>query len=210
MPELSNLLLFAVASLALTATPGPDMMIVAARSAAQGRSAGFATYLGVAAGSFVHALASAIGLSQLFLIVPFAYDVVRYLGAAYLAYLAYQAFRSAQPSTKPGKTPVAVSMTTMFRQGFLSNVLNPKVALFFLALFPQFIDPTVGPVWLQIFVLAIILNIVGLGVNGTVILIASRAVSSVSTSPTFEKFAHYALGTVFGGLAAKLAFEERN
>ena len=94
MPDYSTILLFAVAALALTATPGPDMLLIASRSAAQGRIAGLATYAGIAMGTYCHALAAAFGLSQLFLAVPIAYDLVRYAGAVYLLYLAWKAFTS--------------------------------------------------------------------------------------------------------------------
>src|SRR5258708_38218554 len=94
MPDISTLALFALACLALTATPGPDMLLIASRSASQGRASGFATLAGIQAGTYCHALAAALGLSQLFLAVPLAYDIVRYLGAVYLLYLAWQTFRS--------------------------------------------------------------------------------------------------------------------
>src|SRR6476620_5857108 len=94
MPDLSTLAVFAVACLALTATPGPDMLLIASRSVSQGRSAGFASLAGIQAGTYCHALGAAFGLSQLFLIVPIAYDFVRYAGAGYLLYLAWRAFRS--------------------------------------------------------------------------------------------------------------------
>jgi LysE type translocator len=95
MPDFSTLVLFAAACLALTATPGPDMLLIVSRSVSQGRASGFATLAGIQVGTYCHALAAALGLSQLFLVVPLAYDVVRYVGAAYLLYLAWQAFRSA-------------------------------------------------------------------------------------------------------------------
>jgi threonine/homoserine/homoserine lactone efflux protein len=202
-----TLALFALASLALVATPGPDMLLIAARSAAQGRTAGFMTYLGVAAGSFCHAAALALGLSQLFLAVPFAYDAVRYAGAIYLAYLAWQAFTASDTGLSPSGTPKPIAKRVMFRQGFLSNILNPKVALFFLALFPQFIDPTTGSVALQIMILATVLNVLGLCVNGLVVLLAGSMKNLTGRTQAFAKYSRYFLGTVFGGLAAKLLFD---
>ena len=94
MLDLSTLALFAIACLALTATPGPDMLLIASRSLSQGKASGFATLAGIQLGTYCHALAAAFGLSQLFLAVPLAYDVVRYAGAAYLLYLAWRAFRA--------------------------------------------------------------------------------------------------------------------
>ena len=94
MLDVSTLALFAAACLALTMTPGPDMLLILSRSVTQGRRSGFATLAGIQAGTYCHALAAAFGLSQLFLAVPFAYDAVRYAGAAYLLFLAYKAFRT--------------------------------------------------------------------------------------------------------------------
>ena len=207
MMDFQTLAIFSVASVALTATPGPDMLLIASRSAAQGRMAGFVTYLGVSAGSFCHALALALGLSQLFLAVPFAYDVIRYAGAAYLAYLAWQAFTARDSFATQTERTKKRSMRVMFRQGLFSNLLNPKVALFFLALFPQFVEPANGSVGLQVVVLAIVLNVVGLAVNGAVIMLASNVRLLSRNTQTFAKWSRYFLGTVFGGLAAKLAFD---
>lgn len=207
MPEISTLLLFAVASLALTATPGPDMMLIAARSAVQGRMAGLATYCGVSAGSFCHAAAMALGLSQLFMAVPVAYDLVRYAGAAYLLFLAWQAFTAKDGGVVPGRAQPMHSAVVMFRQGFLSNILNPKVALFFLALFPQFVTPEAGSVALQIMVLAVVLNVVGLAVNGVVILTASRAGAFLAGRGGYRRLANTLLGAVFAGLAARLVLD---
>ena len=174
MPDLSTLGLFAIACLALTATPGPDMLLIASRSASQGRAAGFATYLGIATGTYCHALAAAFGLSQLFLAAPIAYDVVRYAGAAYLAFLAWKAFRSNGTTLAPVAGLPRYSQARIFRQGVLTNLLNPKMALFVLALFPQFVHPEAGSVASQILLLATMLNLIGLVVNGVVILTASR------------------------------------
>src|SRR3984893_18075343 len=160
MPDLSTLALFAVACLALTATPGPDMLLIASRSASQGRSAGFASLAGIQAGTYCHALAAAFGLSQLFLAVPLAYDVVRDVGAAYLLYLAWRAFRSNGTAFDPSAGLPRYPVPQMFRQGLLTNLLNPKMALFVLALFPQFMRPEAGSVALQIMALATVLNLI--------------------------------------------------
>lgn len=208
MPELSTLLFFATAALALTMTPGPDMLLIASRSAAQGRVAGLATWAGIAAGTYFHALAAALGLSQLFLAVPVAYDIVRYIGAAYLLYLAWGAFTANTPTNpKTTKKRANQTVTRMFRQGFLTNLLNPKMAIFVLALFPQFVTPQSGSVALQIMVLATVLNGIGFFVNGAVILAASRVSHSLSQSGMLAKWSQYALGTVFAALAARLAFD---
>lgn len=210
MPEFSTLLIFAVAALALTATPGPDMLLIASRSAAQGRVAGLATWAGIAVGTYCHALAAALGLSQLFLAVPIAYDIVRYFGAAYLLYLAWNAFTANTKAEDklPGRR-TNHSATIMFRQGLLTNLLNPKMAIFVLALFPQFVSPQVGSVAVQIMILATVLNFVGFFINGAVILAADRASAVLARDGKATRIAQYALGTVFVGLAARLAFDNQ-
>ncbi len=207
MLDWSTLALFSVACLALTATPGPDMLLIASRSATQGKGSGVATLAGIQAGTYCHALAAAFGLSQLFLAVPPAYDAVRYAGAAYLLFLAWKAFRSPGTSLATTTGLPRYSIVTAFRQGLLTNLLNPKMALFVLALFPQFVRPEAGSVGLQIMLLATVLNAIGLAVNGAVILTASRLRHALSGHDRPSRWPQYFLGTVFGGLAAKLAFD---
>lgn len=210
MADYSTLLLFAFAALALTLSPGPDMLLIASRSAAQGRVAGLATWAGIAAGTYCHALAAAFGLSKLFLAVPVAYDVVRYFGAAYLLYLAWKAFTSHRNPETGGDVERRHrdhSAWAMFRQGLLTNVLNPKMVIFVLALFPQFIVPEAGSVAVQILLMATILNLLGFFVNGAVILTASRVGGMLARNSNFENLSKYLLGTVFAGLATRLAFD---
>ena len=209
MPELATLALFAAASLALCATPGPDMLLIASRSIGQGRASGFATLAGIQAGTYCHALAAALGLSQLFLVVPVAYDIVRYAGAAYLLYLAWQAFRSTGTTFTPTSGGRHYPIGVVFRQGLLTNLLNPKMALFVLALFPQFVDPAAGSVALQILLLATVLNAIGILVNGAVILAASGLGRLFSRQTRFRRLPQYLLGTVFAGLAVRLAIDGR-
>ena len=143
LPDGSTLLLFMTAALALNVTPGPDMLYVVARSVGEGRAAGVISSLGIAAGTLVHTLAVALGLAGLLRAVPIAFEIVKWMGAAYLVWLGVRALRARGHST--GHTRVApASMAAVFRQGMLTNVLNPKVALFFLAFLPQFVDPERG------------------------------------------------------------------
>jgi len=209
VPDFATLALFAGAALALCATPGPDMLLIASRSVSQGKASGFATLAGIQVGTYCHALAAALGLSQLFLVVPVAYDAIRYVGAAYLLYLAWQAFRSSgaiQPPVVGGRRyPIGV----VFRQGLLTNLLNPKMALFVLALFPQFVDPNAGSVAVQILLLATVLNLIGILVNGAVILTASGLGRAFTARTRWRRAPQILLGTVFAGLAVRLAFDER-
>ena len=147
MPEPATLALFALASITLIAIPGPNALYIAARSLSQGRAAGIVSALGVEAGTLVHVLAAAAGLSALVASSDLAFDAIRYLGVAYLLFLGIRALHGAGG----GKAPHAgrSSLRRAFVEGLLVNVLNPKVALFFLAFLPQFTDPGRGSVALQ-------------------------------------------------------------
>ncbi|WP_447889418.1 LysE family translocator [Serratia fonticola] len=208
MVEMSTLLLFAGACLALTVTPGPDMLLIASRSLSQGRSAGFASLAGIQLGTYCHALAAALGLSQLFVALPLAYDAVRLLGAAYLLYLAWKTLCSGS-SLQASAGLKAVSVRRIFQQGLLTNILNPKMALFVLALFPQFINPQSGSVVVQMLILATILNAIGLVINGAVILVVNRLKSRFTGRQFIARWPNYLLGGVFAGLACKLIFDSR-
>jgi threonine/homoserine/homoserine lactone efflux protein len=210
MISLSVLALFSGACLALALTPGPDMLLIASRSASQGRAAGFASLAGIQLGTYCHALASALGLSQLFVTVPVAYDVVRFAGAAYLAFLAWKTFRSAGTPLSMGAAVAAHPLPQIFKQGLLTNLLNPKMALFVLALFPQFINPQSGSIVVQMLALATVLNLIGLLVNGGVIVMASKLGTRMAASKRIGQWMNQVLGMVFLGLACRLALASRN
>ncbi|WP_342630028.1 LysE family translocator [Nguyenibacter vanlangensis] len=209
MPDFSTLILFASAALILTATPGPDMILIASRSASQGRVSGFLTYFGIAIGTYCHAIAAALGLAQLLKTVPTAYEFVRWVGCAYLIYLAVKTLRTDALSGVSTKAMMRVAKLRIFLQGLATNLLNPKMALFVLALFPQFTTPGHGSIMLQMLVLATILNVVGFTVNGLVILIFGRVKHGLRLAPKFAKFPNYFLASVFSGLAFRLAFGAR-
>ena len=204
MQSIETLLIFSTACIALTATPGPDMLLIVSRTVAQGRSAGFLTLAGAQVGTVVHALAAALGLSQLMLYVPAAYDVVRWVGAAYLLWLAFKTMRSVHVHQASIGDVAYVSHSRIFMEGLLTNILNPKMVVFVLALFPQFYEPDAGSMVLQFFVLAIIINAFGLIANGTVILFADKLGASFVRDGRVGAVAQYLLGAVFAGLAARL------
>lgn len=208
MPDFSTLMLFSAAALVLTATPGPDMLLIASRSVSQGRSAGFLTYAGIAAGTYCHAIAAALGLSQLFVTVPLAYEIVRWAGCAYLLYLAYKTIRSKSSAFAPSAGLKKLSGKRILGEGLATNILNPKMALFVLALFPQFIDPN-GSMLIQTVALASILNGIGFLVNGAVILLGTSIRHRLSAVSRFPKLPQYLLATVFAGLACRLAIGTR-
>jgi threonine/homoserine/homoserine lactone efflux protein len=157
------LLLFVIAGLVLNLTPGPDLLYITARSLGQGWRAGAASSFGIAAGCLVHTAAAALGISVLLAASPLAYDVLRLAGAAYLIWLGVQALRRRAPTAAVAALP-ADSLRRVFWQGFATNVLNPKVALFFLAFLPQFADPARGAFALQVLVLGLVFIANGLWV----------------------------------------------
>jgi threonine/homoserine/homoserine lactone efflux protein len=157
------LLLFVIAGLVLNFTPGPDLLYITARSLGQGWRAGAASAFGIGAGCLVHTVAAALGISVLLKASPVAYDALRLAGAAYLIWLGVQALRQrAVPNAVDALPPD--SLRKVFWQGFVTNVLNPKVALFFLAFLPQFADPARGAFALQVLVLGLIFIFNGLWV----------------------------------------------
>jgi len=164
MPELSTLLPFLLAALTLNLTPGADMTYVIARSAGQGRLAGISSAFGIAAGSLVHSLLAALGLSALVMQSETAFQIIKFAGAAYLLYLAWKARRSGSADVGQSSRPPA-SLGRIFTEGLLTNLLNPKVALFILAFLPLFVEPARGSVAGQILFLGLLFNIGGTTVN---------------------------------------------
>ncbi|RFB81390.1 LysE family translocator [Methylovirgula sp. 4M-Z18] len=210
MPDFSTLMLFAAAALVLTATPGPDMLLIASRSVSQGRAAGFLTYAGIALGTYCHSIVAALGLLRLFLTVPIAYEVVRLAGCFYLLYLAYKTIRAQSSAFAPSSGLKHLSGRRILLEGLATNLLNPKMALFVLALFPQFVNPNEGSMVLQMVLLASILNGIGFVVNALVILLASHVRHRLSTLRRFPNLPKYLLASVFAGLACRLAIGARN
>ncbi|MEJ8474936.1 LysE family translocator [Roseibium algae] len=210
MPDFSTLILFTSTCIVLTATPGPDMLLIASRSISQGRKAGFMTYAGIATGSYGHALATAFGLSQLFLTIPMAYEIIRWAGCAYLLYLAWKTLRSTNQAFSPIESLKQMSASRVFSEGLFTNLLNPKMALFMLALFPQFIHPESGSIVVQTLVLATVLNLTGFLVNGSVILLSSEIRNKARRLNRFKKLPQYFLAAVFTGLACRIALGSRN
>jgi threonine/homoserine/homoserine lactone efflux protein len=160
MPAPSTLALFALAALALIAIPGPNMVYVATRSMSEGRRSGLASALGLETGTILHVCAAAAGLSALIASSATAFNALRYLGAAYLVYLGVKALVQRRPADAE-QAPRTVSLARAYRQAIVVQLLNPKVALFFLAFLPQFVDPSRGPVWTQVLVLGAILGALG-------------------------------------------------
>ena len=207
MLALSTWLLFVAASAALAATPGPNLVYLVSRTLVQGRAAGFVSLAGTLTGLAVHVLAAAFGLSALLLAVPMAYDVVRFAGAAYLAYLAWQTWRSAAPNGVGAPAAIA-NRWRLWRDGVATGVLNPKVALFQLALFPQFVDPS-GNVLVQGLVLGATQVVVVMLFDAACVLAASTVRARLAANGAWSRWSRRVLAGIFAALAARLVLERR-
>lgn len=210
MIPINDLLLFAGAALLMVLTPGPNMIYLVSRSICQGRSAGVISLFGVIAGFIVHMLAAAVGLTAVFLAVPLAYEVLKWVGAVYLLWLAWQAVRpGARSPFEPRELPPD-SSRKLFAMGFLTNLFNPKVAMFYLAIFPQFIVPERD----SIFVQSIILGATQISVSFTINLLIALSAASIASwfahNSVWLAIQRYVMGFVLAALAVRLALEQRH
>jgi len=205
-----DLALFVGAALLLNLTPGPDMLFVAGTGAARGRAAGLMAALGVGAGCLFHTLLAALGLSALLAASELAFNAVKWAGAAYLVWTGVQMLR-ARPAAATAEAPARRSGSP-FWQGALTNALNPKVALFFLAFLPQFIEAGAPGQALALLVLGSFFNIGGTAVNLVVALAASGAAAGLATRGGGGRMGAWlqrAAGALFIGLGVKLALSSR-
>jgi threonine/homoserine/homoserine lactone efflux protein len=208
MPDPHSLLLFVGAGLLLNLTPGPDLLYILGRSVSQGRAAGVLSALGIGAGCLVHVLGAGLGPSALLLALPRAYDAVRWAGAAYLVFLGVRALRSRHGALEV-KDLAPVSARRVFFQGALTNVLNPKVALFFLAFLPQFADPARGPLGPQLLLLGAIFAVNGTAVCVVFALFASEVGAWLRTRYGASRLLDRLTGGLFIALGVRLALLER-
>jgi len=209
MPEISSFFAFGLISLGMALTPGPNMIYIISRSICQGRGAGLISLGGVALGFVFYMVFAAFGITALLMAVPYAYDALRIGGAFYLFYLAWQAIR---PS---GRSPFEIrqlpkdSPRKLFTMGFITNLLNPKIAMIYLSMLPQFIQPEHGNPMLQSLVLGFTQIVVSLSVNAIVALLAGSVAVFLATRPSWQKAQRWLMGTVLAGLAARLVMNGR-
>ena len=208
MPAVQTIVLFMAAVLALNVTPGPSIAYVMSRSFGQGRTAGLVSALGLGTGSLLHAVAATLGLSAIVAYSPMAYAVVKYLGAAYLVYLGVgllrqRAVRLADP------VPLQLSLSRVYWQGVLTEILNPKIALFFLSFLPQFVDPARGSVAGQTLLFGLLFHVTGVPINMLVAVAGSAIAAWFSLNPVPERIRNWLSGTVLIGLGVRLALSER-
>jgi threonine/homoserine/homoserine lactone efflux protein len=209
MPHLSALLGFALISLGMVLTPGPNMIYLISRSITQGPAAGIVSLGGVALGFIFYMLCAAFGITAFLFAVPYAYDALRFAGAAYLLWLAWQAVKPGGRSPFQVRTLKADGPRKLFAMGFVTNLLNPKIAMLYLALLPQFIDPVQGSVLTQSLALGSIQIAVSVSVNAMIALAAGSIAVFLGTRPTWLLVQRYLMGTVLAGLAMKMALEAR-
>ena len=204
-----DLLMFAAACLVMVLTPGPNMIYLISRSICQGRKAGVTSLLGVVAGFFVHMLAAAIGLTAVFLAVPLAYEAWKWAGALYLLWMAWQAVRPGARSPFEARELLPDAPSRQVLMGFLTSVLNPKVAMFYLSIFPQFISPEHGSLFIQSILLGLTQISVSFTVNLLIALFASGIAVWFVRNPLWLAVQRYVMGGVLAALAVRLMLEQR-
>ena len=205
MPAPSTLLVFAALSLGLALTPGPNMLYLISRALAQGTGAGMVSLIGCQAGSLAIMLAAAAGITAALLAIPYAWDVLRLGGAVYLAWLAFQCLRpDGQPLFAP-RTMAREPAARLFGLGFLTATLNPKVALFYMAVLPPFIDPARGAPFLQAAILGSIQIAVCTAFDALLVWGAAGTARFLGSRPGWLAAQRWVLGGALGLLAAKLA-----
>ena len=206
MHNWSALSLFASVAAVLVFTPGPNTLYIIARSIQQGRRAGVVSSLGVQAGTLIHVAIAALGLSALVVSSVAAFTVVKYAGAAYLVYLGLKTLLT-KASLEPTKAIHYESLSRIFRQGMVVNLLNPKTALFFFAFLPQFIDPDRGAIAIQIIVLGIILVFLGTTSYMLYALTAGSFGTWLRQNSAFLPIQRYFASSVYIGLGALIVLE---
>ena len=209
MPTISTLSAFALVCLGLVLTPGPNMIYLVSRSISQGRKAALISLGGTGVGFLVYMVAAAFGITALLFAIPLAYDGLRMVGAAYLLYLAWQALRPG------GRSPFQVrelpldSPRKLLAMGFFTNLFNPKAAMLYLSLLPQFIDPARGSVLTQSLVLGGLQIVISLSINALIATAAGSIADFLGTRPAWMLVQRWLMGTVLVGLGLRMAFESR-
>lgn len=199
----SNLIAFALISLGMALTPGPNMIYLISRSLCQGKQAGIVSLAGTGLGFVFYMLCAAFGITALLMAIPLAYEALKIAGAMYLIYLAWKAITSAHSPFELQNT-VAYSNQKLFLMGFFTNLLNPKIAVMYLALLPQFVKPHEGNVLIQTLSLGCIQIILSLIINLLLILTASRFTAFLNKHVFWLKIQKWLMGTVFFGLATQI------
>ncbi len=200
---------FLTAAVLLNLSPGPDIAFILGKTAQGGPRSGFVAMFGIWAGAFGHVLMAAVGLSAILVASATAFTVVKWIGAAYLVWLGIQALRSdgGRFISEGNGRPLPRS-GAIFRQGMLIAVLNPKVAVFFLAFLPQFVVAGAGPVPAQLFLHGVLIIAVAALIEPALVLLAHRLMAGLRRHPSFGKWMDRTLGTILVALGLKLAISD--
>jgi threonine/homoserine/homoserine lactone efflux protein len=207
VPSLPAFLAFSLICLGMVLTPGPNMIYLVSRSLCQGPIAGLVSLGGVALGFVVYVLLTACGITVLLFAVPFAYDVLKFAGALYLAWLAWQALRPGGRSPFQVRDLPADSNRKLLLMGFVTSLLNPKVAVLYLSLLPQFIDPARGSVLMQSLALGFTQVVISVTVNGLIALSAGTIALFLAGRPFWMVVQRWLMGTVLAALAIRMVTE---
>ena len=208
MPATANLIAFASLAVAVVLTPGPNMIYMISRSITQGRLAGIISFGGVAVGFVVYLLCAAFGLTAIVFAVPYAYDALRFVGAAYIAWLAFEALRPGGKSPFQVRTLPVASTRRLFLMGLLTSLLNPKMAIFYLALLPNFVDPA-GNVLGQSIALGSLHIVISITINMGIACAAGSIAAFLMARPKWLLAQRWVMGTMLGALAMRMALEGR-
>ncbi|MEL6918961.1 MAG: LysE family translocator [Bacteroidota bacterium] len=200
-----DLLLFALAALIMVLSPGPNMIYLISRSLSQGKKAGIISLLGVVCGFLFHILMVSFGLTAIFFAIPYAFVGVKFLGVGYLLYLAYRTVKSNNKIFDADQNLKSDKSLKLFNIGLLTNILNPKMAVFYLSFFPQFIQPEYGSILGQSFQLGIIQIIISFSVNFSMVISAAKMASWFSKKPIWLRIQKWFMASVLTGLAVKMA-----
>src|SRR3569833_2314482 len=204
MPTTTNLIAFASLAVAVVLTPGPNMIYMISRAITQGRLAGLIAYSGVALGFVAYLLCAAFGLTAIVFAVPYAYDALRFVGAAYIAWLAFEALRPGGKSPFQVRTLPVASTRRLFLMGLLTSLLNPKMAIFYLALLPNFIDPA-GNVLAQSLALGSMHIVISMAINMAIAGAAGPSAAVVRARPIWRRAPRGVLGPLLAALAGRWA-----
>lgn len=208
MVPLNDLLLFGLAALGLVLSPGPNMIYILSRTISQGRRAGLLSLAGVLLGFGVHILLVSFGLTAVFLAIPTAYDVLRWLGVGYLFYLAWEAVKPHGRSPFETQNLIPDSDGKLFRMGFLTNALNPKVAVFYLSFFPQFTRPEYGSLLAQNVQLGLTQLVISASVNFLIVRSAAQIARWFQARPLYNQMQKWFTASILTGLALRMAIEK--
>jgi threonine/homoserine/homoserine lactone efflux protein len=209
LPHPASWLAFSLIALGLVLTPGPNMIYLVSRSISQGRAAAMVSLGGVALGFVVYMLSASLGVTALLLAVPLAYDALRICGAGYLLYLAWQSVRPGGASVFAPRGLSQDAPRKLFAMGLMTSLLNPKVAVLYLSLLPQFVDPGRGDVLTQSLVLGSTQIAISVSVNAVIAMLAGGIAGFLGRRPTWMKVQRWIMATVLAGFAARLAIDSR-